>query len=240
VTALARAAGWCKDDTAGCAIDACAARAGPAARVACFSRLSPAAAARPRASDLSAVARVRLSPDDFATLAAARATFDRLAREGYPPALANLALVEYRLTNLDAAYEAAVRGATYRLPAAQALAAYLEVEGFAPRWDLPTALVRASAAAAAGSPDGEAILALDVSYLFSPSHWRDLQEAMVEAGVHDGPVDGHFRGPWQDALAAYTKAEGLPEGVTLPLLQSLGVLRHLSDTIRPQRVIRRY
>jgi len=240
VLAVARLAGWCDGDPAGCAIERCADTGEPAQRLACLTGLAPTAAARPRARDLAAVARVRLAPDDYETLAAARADFASLAAQGHPPSLANLALVEYRLTNLTAAYEAAVRGAAYGLPAAQALRAYLEVEGFGPRWDLATALHLARAAARAGSPDGEAVLALDVSTLFSPRHWRDLQEAMRSAGIHDGDVDGHFRGAWQEALAAFADERDLPQGITLPLLDALGILGTIETTIRPQRVIRRY
>lgn len=240
VLSIARLAGWCDGDAAGCAIDRCAAVPEPEGRLACLLRLAPAAAGRARARDLAAVARVRLAPDDFETLAAARAVFADLASEGYPAALANLALVEYRLTNLSAAYDAAVAGAAYGIPAAQALRAYLEVEGFGPRWDLATALHLARSAERAGSADGGAVLSLDVSYLFSPHHWEGLQEAMRAKGLHDGPVDGHFRGAWQDALSAYAADAGLPDGVTLPLLEALGILDGLADTIRPQRVLRRY
>ncbi|MBJ3774278.1 hypothetical protein [Acuticoccus mangrovi] len=236
VAALAEAAGWC--DGEACGVLRCGAIEHDGVRLACLRRLPGPAS--PERRDLIAAARVKRAADDYATLVAARATFADLVAGGYYPALANLALVEYRLTNLDEAYRFAEEGASYGLPTAKALAAYLKIEGFGGAWDLPGAARLAASALAAGSRDGSAVLALDVSYLFSPQHWRMVQEALVASRIHPGPVDGHFRESWRDALAVFAAGRGLPQGITLATLDALGLLEEVNSTMRQQRVIRRY
>lgn len=241
-TALAAAAmgGLCRGAPGACAVARCAAVDEAPKSLACFNQLKGPAANALEVRRLAAVAKVRLAPDAYPTLIDARQTFRRLVATGSYDSLADLALVEYRLTNLEAAYGVAIRGAAYRLPAAEALAAYLKVEGFGPAWDLPGAYDLARDAADAGTGEGEAILSLDLSYLLSPHHYRMLQEEMVRRRLHPGPVDGHFRDTWFAALNRFTKANQLPNGINLSTLKSLGLLKTVSDSMREQRVIRRY
>ncbi|WP_146620039.1 hypothetical protein [Acuticoccus sediminis] len=237
---LASELGLC--DGAGdlCEVARCKAPSDPKRELDCLSLLKGPAAQRMSARYLAAVAKVRLDPETYSTLIAARQSFSRLVDAGYYPALGDLALMEYRLTNLEAAYDIAMRGAAYRLPAAEALAAYLKVEGFGVGWDLPGALDLARDASIAGTGDGEAVLAMDISYLFSPRHWTMLQKAMIRADLHPGPADGHFRESWSEALNTFTQDHHLPPGVTLGALDALGILKPVSDTVREQRAIRRY
>lgn len=231
-----RLMGWCRTSTQ-CARLQCATAPSPAAERTCLTRVRPTTA---EGRNQAAVALLRAKPDDFDAIASARETFQALSDGGYYPALTNLALAEYRLTNLEAAYEAAVKGAGYRLPTAMVLAAYLKLEGFGPRWDLTGAFDLLQQALAAGNAEAKTVLAMDISYLFSPAHWRRLQEALAAAGHYEGRIDGHFRGPSFEALTAFAKANGVPDGVTVHTLHALGVLAEVNDTIRPQRYLFRY
>ena len=227
--------GLCGDGGSACALLQCEVAVDGKRRVACLDRLKDRGGERMAVRHRAAVAKLRLDPDTYATLIDMRLAFTRLADAGYYPALAELALVEYRLTNLDSAYQTALRGATYRLPEAEALAAFLKVEGFGDTWDLTTALDLARDAGG----HGEGVLRTDISTFFTAEHWLMLQTAMIARGLHPGPAGAPFRESWYEALDEYAAAHALPPGITLGTLDALGILRAVSLTGHVKPTIRR-